>query len=89
MYNLLFLEFVDGACWWCKLVQRVGYSICLNAGTVLWYRHPGTLQTSVFVLNVVIYLTSKCLPPTVSQRILQEGWDASMDPELEGNPIKR
>lgn len=26
---------------------------------------------------------------TVSQRILQEWWDASMDPELEGNPIKR
>ena len=29
----------DGPCWWCKLVSSVGYSVCLNAGTVLWRRH--------------------------------------------------
>jgi hypothetical protein len=30
----------DGPCWWCRLVKRVGYNMCLNAGTVAWYRHP-------------------------------------------------
>lgn len=30
----------DGPCWWCKLVSSVGYSFCLNAGTVAWHRHP-------------------------------------------------
>ena len=30
----------DGPCWWCNLIERVGYSMCLNAGTVMWYRHP-------------------------------------------------
>lgn len=29
----------DGSCWWCNLVVRVGYDMCLNAGTVVWYRH--------------------------------------------------
>jgi hypothetical protein len=29
----------DGPCWWCKLVSSVGYSVCLNAGTVVWRRH--------------------------------------------------
>jgi len=29
----------DGPCWWCTLIQKVGYSMCLNAGTVMWYRH--------------------------------------------------
>ncbi len=29
----------DGPCWWCALVERVGYKMCLNAGTVIWYRH--------------------------------------------------
>lgn len=30
----------DGPCWWCRLVEKVGYTMCLNAGTVMWYRHP-------------------------------------------------
>lgn len=30
----------DGPCWWCSLIQKVGYTMCLNAGTVMWYRHP-------------------------------------------------
>eukprot|EP01041_Mallomonas_annulata_P005418 gene5418-10844_t len=30
----------DGPCWWCNLIQRVGYTMCLNAGTVMWYAHP-------------------------------------------------
>eukprot|EP00603_Paraphysomonas_imperforata_P011939 CAMPEP_0114455672 /NCGR_PEP_ID=MMETSP0104-20121206/3222_1 /TAXON_ID=37642 ORGANISM="Paraphysomonas imperforata, Strain PA2" /NCGR_SAMPLE_ID=MMETSP0104 /ASSEMBLY_ACC=CAM_ASM_000202 /LENGTH=231 /DNA_ID=CAMNT_0001628103 /DNA_START=416 /DNA_END=1108 /DNA_ORIENTATION=- len=30
----------DGPCWWCKLIKKAGYSMCLNAGTVMWYRHP-------------------------------------------------
>lgn len=29
----------DGPCWWCTLIQKVGYNMCLNAGTVIWYRH--------------------------------------------------
>jgi hypothetical protein len=27
----------DGPCWWCSLVKRIGYTMCLNAGTVVWY----------------------------------------------------
>eukprot|EP01038_Epipyxis_sp_PR26KG_P008684 gene8684-11735_t len=54
----------DGPCWWCSLVLEVGYTMCLNAGTVAWYRHE------------------------ISEMILQQWWDASMDP-YEGNPIKR
>jgi hypothetical protein len=30
----------DGPCWWCRLIENVGYKMCLNAGTVMWYRHP-------------------------------------------------
>jgi len=30
----------DGKCWWCTLVERVGYTMCLNAGTVMWYKNP-------------------------------------------------
>lgn len=37
----------DGSCWWCDLIVKVGYSMCLNAGTVVWYRHP----TSLLVLK--------------------------------------
>jgi hypothetical protein len=37
----------DGPCWWCGLIKRVGYDKCLNAGTVLWYRHAN----SELVLN--------------------------------------
>eukprot|EP01034_Spumella_vulgaris_P035043 gene35043-43210_t len=37
----------DGSCWWCSLVVRVGYNVCLNAGTVVWYRHA----RSEMVLN--------------------------------------
>ena len=37
----------DGPCWWCGLIKRVGYDKCLNAGTVLWYRH----RESEAVLN--------------------------------------
>jgi hypothetical protein len=29
----------DGPSWWCRLIDRAGYSMCLNAGTVLWYRN--------------------------------------------------
>ena len=34
----------DGPCWWCNLVSKVGYSMCLNAGTVVWLRHPTSSQ---------------------------------------------
>ena len=37
----------DGPCWWCRLVNRVGYRTCLNAGTVIWYRH----ETSLAILQ--------------------------------------
>lgn len=30
----------DGPCWWCDLIQKVGYSTCLNSGTVAWVRNP-------------------------------------------------
>lgn len=29
----------DGPCWWCSMIKNKGYSMCLNAGTVMWYRH--------------------------------------------------
>lgn len=32
----------DGPSWWCRLITRVGYTKCLNAGTVLWYRSPAS-----------------------------------------------
>lgn len=30
----------DGPCWWCTFIMKIGYNMCLNAGTVVWYRHP-------------------------------------------------
>lgn len=30
----------DGPCWWCSFIVKIGYSMCLNAGTVAFYRHP-------------------------------------------------
>lgn len=30
----------DGPCWWCTFIVKIGYKMCLNAGTVAWYRHP-------------------------------------------------
>jgi hypothetical protein len=39
----------DGPCWWCNQVAKVGYTTCLNAGTVLWYNdHEGK---SLNILN--------------------------------------
>lgn len=32
----------DGPCDFCRLVVEVGYTACLNAGTVVWYRHPNS-----------------------------------------------
>jgi hypothetical protein len=29
----------DGPCWWCSLIMKIGYTMCLNAGTVVYYRH--------------------------------------------------
>jgi hypothetical protein len=29
----------DGPCWWCTLIKSRGYTMCLNAGTIMWYRH--------------------------------------------------
>ena len=54
----------DGPCWWCTFIIKIGYKMCLNAGTVVWYRH------------------------SVSSQILQQWWDAAMDP-YETNPIRR
>jgi hypothetical protein len=54
----------DGPCWWCRLIIKIGYTMCLNAGTVVWYRHA------------------------LSEKILREWWDSSMD-SYETNPIKR
>ena len=34
----------DGPCWWCNLIQKAGYVMCLNAGTVMWYRHPNSAK---------------------------------------------
>lgn len=31
----------DGPCWWCSFIaDKTPYTTCLNAGTVVWYRHP-------------------------------------------------
>ncbi len=30
----------DGPCWWCTFIIKIGYKMCLNAGTVAFYRHP-------------------------------------------------
>ncbi len=35
----------DGPCWWCDLVEGLGYKTCLNAGTVVWYRHERSKAT--------------------------------------------
>ena len=35
----------DGPCWWCDLVESKGYTTCLNAGTVVWYRHDRSERT--------------------------------------------
>ena len=35
----------DGPCWWCDLVEGLGYKTCLNAGTVVWYRHERSRAT--------------------------------------------
>ena len=37
--SFAFVHNQDGPCWWCKLIKKAGYSMCLNAGTVMWYRH--------------------------------------------------
>ena len=34
----------DGPCWWCTFIIKIGYKMCLNAGTVAWYRHPTSLK---------------------------------------------
>lgn len=34
----------DGPCWWCNMVAKVGYSMCLNAGTVVWVRHDRSMD---------------------------------------------
>lgn len=34
----------DGPCWWCGMIKGIGYTTCLNAGTVLWYRHDLSLK---------------------------------------------
>lgn len=34
----------DSSSWWCSLVSKIGYTQCLNAGTVMWYRHPNSLK---------------------------------------------
>jgi hypothetical protein len=34
----------DGPCWWCDMIKKIGYTMCLNAGTVMWYRHENSLQ---------------------------------------------
>jgi len=37
----------DGPCWWCALVAKVGYKMCLNAGTVMWIRDSRGLSLSL------------------------------------------
>jgi hypothetical protein len=39
IFEKLTVGLQDGPCWWCNLILKVGYTMCLNAGTVLWYRH--------------------------------------------------
>ena len=39
----------DGPSWWCSLITKLGYTMCLNAGTVMWYRD--TASSSINTLN--------------------------------------
>lgn len=47
----------DGPCWWCQMIKKVGYTMCLNAGTSTF-----ALSSSAFCL-----LT---LPPLLSIALL-------------------
>jgi hypothetical protein len=38
----------DGPCWWCRLVQSVGYDMCLNAGTMYFCCRPFLWKDSPF-----------------------------------------
>lgn len=53
----------DGPCWWCNLVSKVGYSMCLNAGTVVWLRHPTSSDVLQSKLCVLTSLYSVCAMP--------------------------
>ena len=37
----------DGPCWWCSLVKRVGYNMCLNAGMYILFRAASATHSAV------------------------------------------
>ena len=41
----------DGPSWWCQLINKIGYKMCLNAGTVLWYRHTNSINVLKYWWN--------------------------------------
>ena len=77
----------DGPCWWCSLVMKVGYTMCLNAGTVAWYRHPLSKEVLDRCARSKCNISLLCM--YVCMCNCSRWWDASMDTELEGNPIRR
>ena len=40
----------DGPCWWCDLIQKAGYSTCLNSGTVAWVRDNKDIALQVLTM---------------------------------------
>ena len=49
----------DGPCWWCNLIRTVGYTMCLNAGTVVWVRHP--VSTEVLQSKFTLQCCVRCI----------------------------
>ena len=44
------------------MIKRVGYDKCLNAGTVLWYRHPHSEKVDTHSLNTTQHTLSLSIP---------------------------
>jgi hypothetical protein len=68
----------DGPCWWCNLVAKKGYKMCLNAGTVMWYRH----QTSSQVLDAWWASAMDSYEGNKLQRKFRTSWPWEQDRQM-------
>eukprot|EP00602_Paraphysomonas_sp_CaronLab_P002425 CAMPEP_0185033188 /NCGR_PEP_ID=MMETSP1103-20130426/21950_1 /TAXON_ID=36769 /ORGANISM="Paraphysomonas bandaiensis, Strain Caron Lab Isolate" /LENGTH=298 /DNA_ID=CAMNT_0027569381 /DNA_START=87 /DNA_END=979 /DNA_ORIENTATION=- len=68
----------DGPCWWCNLIQKVGYETCLNAGTVLWYRH----HYSEEILNQWWHSTMDSYADNPLKRKFRTNWPWEQDRQM-------
>lgn len=77
----------DGPCWWCNLIEKAGYKTCLNAGTVVWMRHPTSAEVlqSKHIVCLIDFVES--LKTHIWDCVL-EWWDSTQD-SYETNPLKR